>query len=172
MAKKSPQNGDVSFFENKRKCLTIGTVTLLKNSSGDRRIKITATINLTSDGEGKPDFVSSMFDAIAKEQSAITLLKSSVELEGTAVQFYPTDKNKTPSAKAAAGTLRSFTMTTKKTRGKDLADVMLNFSIYVPASKTLWDWGYELQGSETFAEFAPTQMSFGDAAEPEEATEE
>lgn len=172
MAKKSTP-ADPDFFQKKRKCVSIGVVTLLKNMSGDRRIKITVSMNLTEDGDGKPEFVAAMFNAVAKDQSSITLLKSSIELEGTAIAFFSTAKIKGSTVKAASCTLRSFQMTTKKTHGKDLADVMLTFSIYAPASEALWDWGYQLQGEETFAEFSPTQMSFGDAesSEADEAAE-
>lgn len=161
----SKKNAAVAFFKGKRKCISVGPVTLLKNASGDRRMKFICSINLTTDGVGQPAFIASMFEAVAKENSAITLLKSSVELEGTAISFFSTDKIQTGAMKVTNCTLRSFSMTTKKTRGKDLADVVVTFSIYAPASKPLWDWGFDMQGNETFGEFVPTQMSFGEVAE-------
>lgn len=145
------------FFEGRRRKCELQVFNVLKNKAGERRIKLFVVMPLSGEPvTGTPDLFTEPYLLMQKENSSMNLSKIDVELDGAALDIFSTDTIASPAVKISGATLQDFRMMGDGC--DDKRKVSLEFSIYMPYTMPLRDWGCDHIHAEFFVEVTPSQM--------------
>lgn len=165
MAKKN-QKRLKDFFEGRRRQCELQDFHVLKNTAGEKRMKLSIRMPLSQmPMEGIPDAFVEQFILMEREKSALNFAKIFVILEGAAFTVFSTDTTPTGVLTVNAATLQDFKLIGEGSEEK--RKVSLEFIAYLPATVKLKDWSYDHLHSDFFAEVVPAQTELNlDQAPP------
>lgn len=155
MAKKN-QKRLKDFFEGRRRQCELQDFHVLKNTAGEKRMKLSIIMPLSQmPMEGIPDAFVEQFILMEREKSALNFAKISVVLDGASFSVFSTDTTATSVLNVNAATLQDFRLIGEGSEEK--RKVSLEFIAYLPATVKLKDWSFDHLHSDFFLEVVPAQ---------------
>jgi hypothetical protein len=155
MAKKN-QKRLKDFFEGRRRQCELQDFHVLKNTAGERRMKMAVVMPLSQmPMEGIPEAFVDQYILMEREKSALNFAKISVVMDGASFSIFSTDTTPAPVLTVNASTLQDFRLIGEGSEEK--RKVSLEFVAYLPATVKLKDWSFDHLHAEFYCEVVPAQ---------------
>jgi len=144
---------------------------LLKSKGNEKRMKLFVSMPLTNTNLADcPEPLLSQFEVMEKEDSANNRARIDIEFDSMSVRIFSTDTLVEPVVSVTGALLHKFAMIGEGTGEK--RTVSAEFLIYVPATRPLYDWGWDAPHAEFFIECVKAQGSLDLSDEVEDDEDE
>jgi hypothetical protein len=164
MAKKN-QKRLKDFFEGRRRQCELQDFHVLKNTAGEKRMKLSIRMPLSQmPMEGIPDAFVDQYILMEREKSALNFAKIFVILDGASFTIFSTDVSSASVLNVNAATLQDFRLIGEGSEEK--RRVFLEFIAYLPATVKLKDWSFDHLHSDFFCEVVPAQTELNLEEQP------
>lgn len=160
------------FFGARRRRVTLVRGELLRSKGNEKRMKLSVSMPLSNTSlTDCPEPILTQFGVMEKQDSALNRARIDVEFDSMAVRIFSTDSLVEPVVAIHGALLHKFAMVGEGTGEKRA--VAAEFLIYLPATKSLYDWAWDATHAEFFVECVKAQgsLDLSDEVEDEEDEE-